>query len=331
MNPELHFEKGSLVLKNSTEKGSDLGHPWVWDIRTESYRALAYHYSTILKYFISSESQDCAKSFKKRVWQWHDSRSLRPYQSEALEAWRQARGKGVVVLPTGAGKSLLAMNAIYKTGRDALIVVPTLDLMAQWIGDLERVFSMEIGQLGGGIHDIREVTVATYDSAHLHMEHLGHQFGMLVFDECHHLPSASHEWIAKMSIAPFRLGLSATPERNDGGEYKLINLIGPEVYRVKVQELKGEYLSDYETIQLEVEMDPDEQELFQSERALYTNFIREENIDMSHPAGWSIFLQTCFKSSAGKRAYRAYLTQKKLAHFCRLQLHRTFNEKKNHK
>ena len=131
------------------------------------------------------------------------------------------------------------------------------------------------------------------------MEHLGDRFGLLVFDECHHLPSASYQWIAKMSLAPFRLGLSATPERNDGGDYILSELIGPEVYRARVQE-QGEYLSDYETIQLEIEMDPDEQELFQTERALYTSFIKDEHIDMSHPMGWSFVYRLVFKPPEAK-------------------------------
>lgn len=320
-NIELHFDKGSLILK--AEKDVIKEHPgpcWVWDDRTETYRTLGMNYSQVIKSFPEETFTDHVKSFEKQTWNWREERTLRPYQSEALEAWRRAWGKGFVVLPTGAGKSLLALNAIYKTGLDTLIIVPTLDLMVQWMTDLERAFEMEIGQLGGGEYSVKPITVSTYDSAHIHMENLGHQFGLIVFDECHHLPSASYQWIAKMSCAPFRLGLSATPERNDGGDLLLMELIGSEVYRARVQELKGNYLSDYETIQLEIEMEEDEKALFQTERALYTNFIKDAQIDMSHPMGWSIFLQSCFKTPQGKRAYRAYLTQKKLAKGSRAKL-----------
>ena len=68
--------------------------------------------------------------------------------------------------------------------------------------------------LGGGHREILDLTVATYDSAYLMIEHIGHRFGMLVFDECHHLPSPQYQMIAQAAIAPFRLGLSATVERS---------------------------------------------------------------------------------------------------------------------
>jgi superfamily II DNA or RNA helicase len=319
---ELHFDKGSLILKTSDTTTFDPIHPWIWDERSEHHRTLAYEYPRVLKQISVHQGVDRAKCFEQHQWEWCDDRELRPSQCEALEAWRRSKGRGVVVLPTGAGKSLLAMKAIHKTSRTTLVIVPTLDLMAQWMNDMERVFSSQIGQMGGGVHDIRDITVSTYDSAHLHMEHVGHRFGMLVFDECHHLPSSSYQWIAKMSIAPFRLGLSATPERHDGSDAHLSDLIGEEVYRAKVQELRGNYLSEYETITMEIEMDSDERQLFQSERAIYTNFIKEEQVDMSHPSGWSQFLQVCFRSPEGKRAYQAYLTQKKLAKGSRAKLKR---------
>jgi len=320
LSPQLHFDKGSLVLKHFEASNARLESPWQWDDRSGSYRCLAFNYAKLLKSHHHLNLEDRAKGFENRSWTWSEDRTLRPYQMEALEAWRRARGRGVVVLPTGAGKSLLAMSAIQRTAKDTLIMVPTLDLMAQWVQQLEASFEIEIGQLGGGEHRITEITVSTYDSAYLHMEFLGHRFGLLVFDECHHLPSASYQWIAKMSIAPFRLGLSATPERNDGGDVLLFELVGPEVYRAKVQELRGNYLSDYQTITLEIEMDPDEQALFLTERALYTQFLKTSGIDMAQPSGWSLFLQNCFQSEAGKRAYRAYLLQKKLAKGSRAKL-----------
>src|SRR5690606_25817500 len=118
-------------------------------------------------------------------------REPRPYQREALAAWQAARHRGVVVLPTGAGKSHLAVMAIDDRRRGALVVAPTLDLVRQWYDLLRTTFGRPVGVVGGGEHRVEAMTVTTYDSAFLHMEHLGDRFGLVVFDECHHLPGES--------------------------------------------------------------------------------------------------------------------------------------------
>ena len=145
----------------------------------------------------------------------------RPYQAEALEAWRRSRARGVVVLPTGAGKSHVAVLAIAEKKRSTLVVAPTLDLVRQWYDLLTTTFGGPVGVLGGGEHDVQSLTVSTYDSLHLHAEHLGARFGLIVFDECHHLPSTAYALAARACIAPFRLGLTATPERADAREIEL--------------------------------------------------------------------------------------------------------------
>ena len=72
-------------------------------------------------------------------------------------------GRGVVVLPTGTGKTHLASMAIEKVGRPTLIVTPTIDLMNQWYDELSLSFGVEIGLLGGGYYDIQPLTVTTYE------------------------------------------------------------------------------------------------------------------------------------------------------------------------
>ena len=67
-------------------------------------------------------------------------------------------------------------------------MVPTIDLMHQWQKGLSDIFGIHVGMLGGGEKDIQALTVSTYDSALLMMEWLGDRFGLLIFDECHHLP-----------------------------------------------------------------------------------------------------------------------------------------------
>src|SRR5688572_7503567 len=157
-------------------------------------------------------------------------REARPFQEEALAAWRRARHRGVVVLPTGAGKSHVAVMAIRDRKRSALVVAPTLDLVRQWASLLRATFGCEVGLLGGGEHNVLPLTVTTYDSAYLHMDRLGARFGLVIFDEAHHLPSESYAWAARACLAPFRLGLTATPAGADGRETMLDELIGPVAY-----------------------------------------------------------------------------------------------------
>ena len=122
--------------------------------------------------------------------------------------------------------------------------------MQQWYEVIKKNFDAEIGLLDGGYHEIKDITISTYDSAHLHIERIGNRFVFLIFDECHHLPGEQYQYIAKSAIAPFRLGLSATVERSDGREEVIYDLIGPMVYEGYVHEMIGQGLSQYEVITL---------------------------------------------------------------------------------
>jgi len=163
----------------------------------------------------------------------------RAYQEDALVAWTAAGGRGVVVLPTGAGKTVLALMAVAQSKVRPLIVVPTLELLKQWSDGLRRHLGLPpeaVGQVGGGTRHVRAATVITYDSAWRRPREL-RPFGLLIFDEVHHLPSASYRRIAEASNAPFRLGLTATPERADLLHHDLERLVGPVVFRRSPGEL----------------------------------------------------------------------------------------------
>src|SRR4029450_13783064 len=89
-----------------------------------------------------------------------------PHQRAALAAWLAAGRQGIIVLPTGAGKTYLAQLAMQEMQQSTLIVVPTLDLMHQWYAHLLAAFpDARVGLLGGGSHDNTAVLVAAYDSA----------------------------------------------------------------------------------------------------------------------------------------------------------------------
>ena len=237
----------------------------------------------------------------------------RAYQTEALNAWQRQDSRGVVVLPTGAGKTRVAQLAIEATGQNALIVAPTIDLVAQWRNVLQACLDVPIGMVGGGTYELEAVTVSTYDSAHNHAEHWGNRFGLLVFDECHHLPSPGYSQIAWLNLAPYRLGLSATPERADGGHQQFEQLIGPVVYRKEVVDLEGGFLAPYETERIYVELSEDEEHAYQHARETYLRFLRTQGIRMAHPSGWGRFVRAATQSDEGREALKAYRTQKSLA------------------
>jgi superfamily II DNA or RNA helicase len=216
----------------------------------------------------------------------HVAVAPRPYQEEALTAWRAEGCRGVVVLPTGSGKTVLGALAIAEVGLAALVVVPTIDLLAQWRAALGAALGLApgaIGLYGGGEHDVRPITIVTYESAQLHPE-LGRAFGLLIFDECHHLPAPSYRQIAAGAFTPLRLGLSATPERADQEHLALERLIGPEVYRREPEDLaRGRYLAEYDTEQVLVTLDPAERARYDELRAAYHRFLANRRLAIRTP------------------------------------------------
>jgi superfamily II DNA or RNA helicase len=287
----------------------------VWDARSASYRAPAVAYAPIVLALRRSalEFDDGARRYEELAHGARVHREPRPYQTEALEAWRRGGGRGIVVLPTGAGKTQLAMMAIDDRRRSTLVVAPTLDLVRQWYDVLRATFGVPVGVIGGGEHQVHPLTVTTYDSAYLHMEHLGARFGLVVFDECHHLPSPTYALAARLSLAPFRLGLTATPERADGLDAALGLLVGPTVYRRDIGELAGAYLAEYETERVEVELSPEEREEHDAERSIYRAFLGKHAIVMSSPRGFGEFVMRSARSAEGRRAMKAYRRQRELA------------------
>jgi superfamily II DNA or RNA helicase len=217
------------------------------------------------------------------------------------------------VLPTGAGKTHVAVLAAAEKNRSTLVVAPTLDLVRQWYDVLRTSFGVDVGVIGGGEHVVRPLTVITYDSAYIHMESIGARFGLVVFDECHHLPSDAYALAARSCLAPYRLGLTATPERTDGRDAMLVDLVGPTVYRKDIVELSGSYLSEYDTERITVALSAEARAEYAAERGVYLDFLRSSGIRMSSPTGWGEFIMRSATSAAGQRAMQAYRRQRELA------------------
>jgi superfamily II DNA or RNA helicase len=310
----LKFESGTLALENANENDF-VPMAFVWDKRTRHFRAPAFRYREIIKDFIRTKTtyEDFAKKYDKFDFRQKFQLTPRPYQTESIEAWRQNEQCGVIILPTGAGKTHVATMAIEMCGRQTLVVVPTLDLMNQWYDLLLSTFNAEIGLIGGGFYEIGAITVTTYASAYRHQERIGNQFGLVIFDECHHLPSEGYKYAAEFAIAPFRLGLSATPERADGDNSLLEELVGKFVYRLEAQQLAGEYLADYTLERIEVDLTNEERELYKNERGIFRDFIRTKNISFGSIDGWKTFVMQSARSEDGRRAMKAYRNSKKIA------------------
>ncbi len=317
----LKFDSGTLILEGANENDS-VPNAFVWDNRTRQFRAPAFCYRHIIKEFIATKTPytDEANEYAKFDFKQKYHLEPRPYQTESIENWRKYERCGVIVLPTGAGKTHVATMAIEMCGRQTLVIVPTIDLMNQWYDLLLSTFNAEIGLIGGGFYEIGAITVTTYASAFRHQERLGNQFGLVIFDEAHHLPSEGYKYAAEFAIAPFRLGLTATPERTDGGESELERLIGKTVYRLEAQQIAGEYLADYTLERVEVDLTEEERQHYQREREIYTNFRRKMNLPYGQE-GWRLFLIQSARSEDGRRAMKAYRNYKKIALGTEAKLH----------
>ena len=316
------YEHGTLVVPALPPEAEPLRGLLREDGRTGRLRAPGSAYRALLLGLrrLDVEVVDEARRFDPLTLALDPSINPFPHQAEALSAWRAAGRAGVVEMPTGSGKTLLGAMAIAETGRPALVVVPTIELLHQWRGVLARALGREVGVIGGGEKDRREVTVITYDSAAMQAEFLGDRFGLLVFDECHHLPSEAYRFVAEAAIAPFRLGLSATLARPDGKEVEVHRLVGPLVHRVGVEALEGDYLSPYTVETVPVSLDAEEAELYEASRERYLRFLRGQGLDYRRPGWWGEFVARAHRSEEGKEAFAAYRTQRRIALSSRAKL-----------
>ncbi|MCT9096013.1 DEAD/DEAH box helicase family protein [Haloarchaeobius sp. HME9146] len=211
---------------------------------------------------------------------------LRDYQHEALAAWAGESAdtglsrRGCLELPTGSGKTVIAIAAIEECATPTLVVVPTLDLVDQWRTELATEFDQPIGQLGGGEQRIEPLTVSTYDSAYLRADDIGDRFELLVFDEVHHLGGQGYRDIGHLFAAPYRLGLTATFERPDGAHEAIEELVGPLVHQLSVADLAGDHLADYDVKRLRVELTPDERERYEEKQGVFTDYLAHSNIQL---------------------------------------------------
>ena len=313
--PTLTFDRGTLILHPPPR-----GRAWLefvtWDDRVERFRMPASVYREFILAVGAEgiEVRDRARAFERLELDLAITMPPFPHQREALGCWIESGRRGVVVLPTGSGKTHLAQLAMAVTPRSTLVVVPTLDLLHQWYANLEASFpDVEVGILGGGSHDRTPVLVATYDSAAIHAAALGNRYGLLIFDECHHLPGSFLRSIAESSLAPYRLGLTATPERSDGRHQDLLTLIGPLVFRREIADLAGDTLARHRVVRIGVDLSKSERARYDDLTERRNAFQRSKGIHLGSLEGWHQFVRESARSRAGRAAMLAHREARRIA------------------
>ncbi|GAA1721134.1 DNA repair helicase XPB [Propioniferax innocua] len=197
-----------------------------------------------------------------------DDWELRPYQRQAVEAFRHG-GSGVVVLPCGAGKTLVGAGAMAQASATTLILVTNTVSARQWRDELVRRTSLtadEIGEYSGARKQIRPVTIATYqvvttkrNGVHPHLELFdARDWGLIIYDEVHLLPAPVFRRTADLQ-ARRRLGLTATLVREDGQEGEVFSLIGPKRFDAPWRDIEAQgWIAPADCVEVRVTLPDDD-------------------------------------------------------------------------
>ena len=312
----LCFDCGTLRLDGLTpgESGVPSRSVWAWDHRVTAWRCDAVHYADVRRELadcLGARFQDDVPRPVKLGWPNAQLPPLRPDQQEALVAWRDSGGRGQIIMPTGTGKTEVALAAMRECGVATLVVAPVRDLMYQWQHRILRRLGFDAGIVGDNTHDCRPVTVTTYDSAYIHMDTLGARFGLVIFDEEHHLPGPAYREAALHCAAPLRLGLTATPERADGRHADLDLLIGPVVYRQSVSEARGKTLAEYDVRRIPVALNPEEQRRYDQAGRLVRAYILKKRQECPGYS-WQDLCAECGQDPEARKAQKAYALRKSI-------------------
>jgi superfamily II DNA or RNA helicase len=322
----LTYDNGSIVIRG-------ISHiPYAsFDLRTNSLRAQALYYHNILDYLKQSEvdyddrlvldlipcpnitldhngGTGLGDSTDNNNNKPHNPLSLRDYQQKALESWIKAGKRGCIVLPTGSGKTVIGVKAIEVINSSSLVIVPTIDLMEQWTSVLSKYLrNIKIGNLGGGVEDIQALTVCTYDSAYIRAPSIGNKFALIIFDELHHLAAPGYRSIAEQFASPYRLGLTATIEREDNLHKDFPRLVGGGiVFEAHPSHLaKDKHLSLFEIERRHVDMLPEEIEEYKKNFGIYQTSLMKMGLRMNYSDSFRKLIMMSGRSSIARQAVLA--------------------------
>jgi superfamily II DNA or RNA helicase len=309
----LSFSGGTLVLEGmdpKTLRQVFAAHPWSFDRRVAAWRCDALDYAVVRRGLRSSGGPftDAVPQWSAVRWPQVELPPLRPEQATALAAWK-AGLRGVLVMPTGTGKTEVALSIMHEAALSTLVVAPVRDLMYQWHRRILQGLGYDAGVIGDSVFRVEPVSVTTYDSACIHMEKLGARFGLIIFDECHHLPGEVRQDAARMCAAPWRLGLTATPERSDGRHVELERLIGPVLYHLPLAAVRGQSLADYEVVRIPVYLSDAEQARYDALSAQVRHYLSQRR--QTEPTFfWQDLCGETGKDPAARQALKAYFAKK---------------------
>jgi superfamily II DNA or RNA helicase len=309
----LSFAGGTLVLQGMQPNAVKQLFPpqtWIWDRRVSAWRCEALHYLSVRRALRRNGLAyvDVVPQWQHIEWPTVRLPPLRTEQQAALVAWRLT-GRGVLAMPTGTGKTEVALTIMQRTAVSTLVVAPVRDLMYQWHRRILQGLGYDAGIIGDQVFRVAPVSVTTYDSACIYMERLGGKFGLIIFDECHHLPGDIRRDAARMCAAPWRLGLTATPERADGRHVDLDQLIGRIVYQLPMTAVRGRTLADYEVVRIPVYLSDQEQARYDALSGTVRRYVAMRR--QTQPAfSWQDLCGETGREPAARQALRAYFVRK---------------------
>jgi len=313
--PEFRYRNGLAMLRHVREKPPE----WMeYDPRADAHVAPGSRLPELRAWAAEHGVRERGPGAEALGAPLLDPREPRDYQREALKRWEAAGHRGTVVLPTGAGKTLVALLAVHAGGRGACVVAPTQALVGQWFSQLADAFGAErVGAFYAAEKEVRPITVTTYHSAFALLERWGESFDLLVLDEAHHLADTAEgeakAWHDALRIAPGarRLGLTATyPDGRDAG---LRRLVGPVVYRRAVGEMTNAELARFSLVRVPVSLDAAETDDYRRRTEEYEAYVA------SRPWGelparefWPLFMTETRHSPPARRAFRAWLDRERI-------------------
>lgn len=309
----LQFDRGTILL-NDVPQGLDLTDApgLLWDARVQALRAPAFMHPMLTRWLLERgvKFTDTALVDHGPTEGWADP-GLREYQASALWAWELAGRRGVIVLPTGSGKTRVALAAMASTRLPALCLVPTRVLLEQWRHEIATMYPHQVGCYGEGRREVAPVTVATYESAYRHMDRVGHRFGLLVVDEVHHFGCGFRDEALEMTLAGARLGLTATPPRNPGHAARLADMVGPTVYELAIGDLAGRFLASFDVVTLQLDLADEERAKYTTLSRLVTSAYGAFRQTLPQ-ATWVDFVRAAGRSAEGRRALSAWREARRL-------------------
>jgi DNA excision repair protein ERCC-3 len=247
------YQSIASLLENSPERGTCVVKPYYRGLIKQELTRLGYPVQDLAGY---TQGEPCPVAWRATTQEGRPF-SLRPYQKDAVDAFyaggAATGGSGVLVLPCGAGKTVIGLGAICQLQEATLILTTNTTSVRQWIAELLDKTGLDaslIGEYTGERKEVKPITVATYQiltyrsSAEEEFPHMKlfseRNWGLIIYDEVHLLPAPVFRVTSGIQ-ATRRLGLTATLVREDGREEDVFTLIGPKKYEMpwKVMEEQG--------------------------------------------------------------------------------------------